>query len=522
MRNQRNAINHCKKKHPTKVNYQTRKNDYVQPKETGEVKSSPASNDVSWYANNPELLRSAASLPYSRTMGQKLPFVATTSVPGIMSLYWVPITGAGPALNQAANMTYFNTVHANSRNTSYTAADEMLVILAGANVFAALAHGIRAYGIMKYYEQQNSYTPRDIVEAMGFDYDDLVANLPTMWFSLNELIARSSQIWIPDEFPLITRWFWMNSNIYKDTDSVKGQYYIYVQDAFYVYSETTSEQGGQLLKDTVWGDTSVNIKAGKLKKWSDYLALMNRMLNALINSEDRGIIFGDILKAYGKERLYGISAIDASYAVVPVYDMEVLTQIENAYAYPANFKGIESLASTNSLQKIWDVTRSWTVSNLMSFNQVLNFPQKEVPTPEQNMVATRLKFGHAAIITSGTSSVNPVVELHNMGSEFITQFCITSHYYSSNDVDPVVSRTFFSSVVDNIREVLPLWCAFDHAPWLYEPTGTAPAKTVGTSLMMIPSNVYGDWEMYSILTEELIARMNTTAIYGELGVPTIL
>lgn len=56
--------------------------------ESGEIHTSPASNDPSWYATNPELLRAAASIPFSRTMGQRLPFNGTTSVPGIMSLYW--------------------------------------------------------------------------------------------------------------------------------------------------------------------------------------------------------------------------------------------------------------------------------------------------------------------------------------------------------------------------------------------------------------------------------------------------
>lgn len=108
------------------------------------------SNDVLWYAKTPELLRSAASIPFSTTLGTKPEFTIPTAVPGVLQIDWAPTVGGMEArpINQAANSIYSFTVHANSRNYSYDPADQMKMIIAGMQVFSALAAGIRAYGVM--------------------------------------------------------------------------------------------------------------------------------------------------------------------------------------------------------------------------------------------------------------------------------------------------------------------------------------------------------------------------------------
>lgn len=127
------------------------------------MKRSEGSNDVSWYAHNPELLKSSASIPFTDVTGMPFNFNSEQSVPGIMRIRWTPNFGTvdGP-MNQAANLIYSNTVHANSRNKSYDAPDEMLLILAGAQVFSALSMGLRAYGTMRRYNQLDRYTPEAV------------------------------------------------------------------------------------------------------------------------------------------------------------------------------------------------------------------------------------------------------------------------------------------------------------------------------------------------------------------------
>lgn len=279
------------------------------------------SNDVSWYAKTPELLRAAASLPFSITTGAKPEFTIPEAVPGVLRIRWTPAVGGsdGNPINQAANSKYSFTVHANSRNYAYDPADQMKMILAGSQVFSAIAAGLRAYGIMHRFEQRDYYTPQALVSAMGFSYTDLRSNLANMWYGLNELIARSQQIWIPNDMPVITRWFWLNSNIYRDGGSIKAQYYIFQQRFFWKYVLGTSLESTNL-ESVAWPDDCT---------WSQYLGFVDSLIQPLLDSQDRGIIFGDILKAYGPDKIYALNNIDNTYVVEPVYDREVLTQIEN-------------------------------------------------------------------------------------------------------------------------------------------------------------------------------------------------
>nr|AVX53401.1 putative capsid [Marmot picobirnavirus] len=484
------------------------------------------SNDPKWYANNPELMRAAASLPYSVTTGMDLPF-GSHAVPGICSIYWKPSFGNADALNQAANMVYSTTVHANSRNTRYDAPDELLIILAGAQVFSALAYGIRAFGIMHKYNQVNKYTPKALLQSMGLDYDDLLVNLPNMWFDLNDLISASTQIWIPNIFPLVTRWFWLNSNIYMDAASAKSQHYVYVQDLFYVYSERTSDKGGQLIADTTWGHTSDHIDDDKLHTWADYVALVRRMLNALLSSQDRGIIFGDILKAYGEAKLFVVNPIAAGYEVQYSYDEEVLSQIENAISNRATIQSVNSDADTNSLNFTWEAYNSSQYAGggyATIENSILNFHQKDTPSVEQNMVATRLKPGPVYARKPAEGEI--YMEMLDSGSEIVHTFCMW--YFGNGTYNSTLFKQVFNSCVRSNQistSFMATYSAFDWMPWIYiinsVPSLPSAANT-STSQVVLPDDALGDYQMYTTLNMTSLQKMNRTAIYSELGVPHLM
>lgn len=468
-----------------RVNYDNMREDKIR-----DISETKASNDVRWYAHNPELLRSAASLPFSSVTGTSLPWTDTgataptlPSVPGVMSLQWIPSIGGIflDAINQAKDSIYSFTVHANSRNTSYTAEDEMLVILAGANLFATLAAGIRAYGVMKTFDQQNKYLPEALVRAMGFSYSDLKQNLNNMWFDLNEMIARSSQIWIPNDLPFIERWFWMNTNIYMDGDSVKSQYYLFTPLQVLNYNEIDSDQGG-FLEYVPFANTSTGLT------WEAYLEIVNAQFQALLESEDRGVIFGDILKAYGTEHIYALSPISVEYTIAPVYDREVLTQIENATIYNTQADSIVQNPDQAKLSMRWKTKTGQAVyRQFLPSVKTLNFHQKETPTPEQIMVATRLMALGSQIVSgwsSGTETANSAVCPKTCGTEVLGAAVIFYYTWNSSGKMELDSQYFESYLIPigsgwsptQVKK-LNMWSAFDWAPWVY-----TPYKTLGSSV----------------------------------------
>lgn len=536
-RNMRNAKKKVVRQQPRKdstakrVNYDNARVDKVEKDMERMSESKDKSNDVSWYANNPELLRAAASIPFSPSLGGVVPGNVRYAVPGVLSLMWTPAINpeAGAPLNQAANSVYSFTVHANSRNQSYDASDEMLLILAGAQVFSALALGIRAYGLMKQFSQLNRYTPTAMLEMSGFLASSLQANYGNMWYDLNEMIARTQQIWIPNTMPVIERWFWLNSNIYMDASSAKAQYYMFVPYQFYQYDETTESTGGSL-QPVEW-KTDLNVK----HTWQEYCEIVRGMIDALVNSQDRGIIMGDILKAYGADKLYALSSLPVDYVTVPVYNQEVLTQIENSTRFTSIPKAIvQDPDRDNLLFQHWT---DWPQQKLLNGgsssapdNFVLNFHQPTIPTPEQIMVATRLRVCGAKIanITGTGTSARYELAPATCGTEVIVAAYVGVIDFNTDASGKLKIMSFPNQVTATgngfSMAQIYTWTAFDWAPWIFSSqyaTNTAEDLVLGYEFTDKPYYMLGDWDMYTFLNIEELKKMNLTAIYSEFGVPVL-
>lgn len=502
------------------------------------------SNDVRWYANNPELLRSAASLPFSQTTGTTIGWAAndgaSPSVPGVMSVYWIPTIGGytDEAVNAAKESIYSFVVHANSRNTSYTSSDLMMVILAGTQIFSAIGSAIRAYGTMRLFDQRNKYLPKALINAMGFNYEDLAANLSNMWFDINEMIARSSQIWIPNTLPVMDRWFWLNSNIYMDSDSVKGQYYLFTQRCFWGFSEVgqqtgtslgwmtdagTVDQGGGA-QDPAYRNANTNGLANT-NTWANFRTMINGMFNALLDSEDRGIMMGDMLKAYGADKIYALSPITSEYMITPVYDREVLSQIENSTSVRVKYPAIVQDQSTGKIGYIpyTNVAGPISVLDCPPTQSILNFHQKENPTPEQIMVATRLKVAGTTFLDNGTGKVASSAPATS-GTEWVNSYGYFM-YNGLNQLQNVAYQQYDpepnSGTLSSNNAYAEL--SFDWSPWTYKVVydEVAVGDAVTTAKQPAVYIGYGDYDYYTVIDTETLRKMHTTAVYSEFGVPTI-
>lgn len=512
-----------------RVNYDnTRESKFDKDIKSSKKDTSRASNDVSWYARNPELLMSAASLAFSSYTGQKLPISGNFTFPGVCEIdYDISLGGffEQDTINYAAQSIYSYTVHANSRNTSYNQADEMMVILAGNEIFRALANAIRAYGVMKTFDQRNAYTPRTLIHAMGFNYDSLKDNLSTMWFDINQWIARSQQIWIPNTLPFITRQFWMNSHVYIDGDSVKGQYYVFHPTDFYQYNPTGTTTGGSLDR-TSWNQYSSTATGCT---WNQFQLILESMFDALLTDEDRGLIFGDILKAYGTDKLYALSEISADYRVIPVYDQEVLTQINNLTSFLRSSGGniiqdANGLISKQSTFATNTLDSNCTVPDVVFFN----FFNKANPTPADVMVASRLTMGGAyyAVVNDTTAEYRP----YTCGTEQVTGLKLwminPNNTNGWQNVSLIPSNfnanTLLSADLDKLSLTLGgigMYQTFDWAPLIYVNNTTAsPAANAGT---YTPYVTIGDVDNVIDLPVNTLRKMHDTAVFSLYGVPTL-
>lgn len=553
-----------------RVNYDnTRESKFDKDIADDAYAKSGKANDIKWYSRNPEMLKSAASIGFSSTVGFPTPM--DTAIPGLMTIGWAPSLGGDNivAVNQAKESYYSFVVHENSRNKSYDSNDLMLVTIAGANLLSYMSYLFRLYGLLRRASEVNAYYPKALIYANGVDYNDLLQHQAQMWFDLNELVARSAQIWIPNDLPFVARWFWLNANVYTDGSSDKAQSYMFVPSVFYKYDATAFQDGGALVPVTVkytvgeGDEATINVRdfnpfnyqasytsttANRQPyTWQNLMDVANEMFDGLLNSQDRGIMFGDILKAYGKDKLYAVNELQVNYTVVPVYDPEVLTQIENATIRNDFPKLVfKQDMATNSLVEA--VVGTGGMSNDQGWPNVLNMHQNAQPTPEQVMIATRLanlgtttktrphvSITYADGVPTYVSDTASITMLDSTGTEVAVGLAIHVLTRSGNSVlaNPPQGMAYvvanygvmkqqvllipgsfnFSTASSTAFQWIDLYTQFDWAPMLYNRQTTTSNPTWYGML--------ADLEDYVFVEKEDIKKTHTCAVYSEFGVPIL-
>lgn len=542
-------------------------------RKTGRTNTGARSNDVSWYSKNPELVKAAGSIPFASILGKptfrSFKMNGSTkqnqysAVPGALIFRYQPMyTSITPSFNdadkQAFASMYSFLVHANSRNYTYEPADLEVLTLAGIEVFAALANAIRAFGIVHKYREDNAYFPRRIIGALGFQYDDLLKNLSKMWFDINVLIDRTKQIWIPTTLPLLARRIWMNSTLFKDEDSNLSQIYAYAQARYYIYDATGATNGGALKKayySEVRGTYAqwkfFDLTEDSYLTWEDYYDMVTRMIDALVQDEDRGVIYGDILKAYGSDKIFAMARLDVNYTTEESYNPEVLTQFENLTVTPNvnilgwiqnSGSGLQPIMTKSMIYKGEAWVSKLAAGKCYPQTTVLNYHQKQQPTPEQNMVASRC-------ITSGlglnrnckfyadnyTPGPDQKFKDANMSAE--TNAYVPLAHGTEIVVDAIVATNAFSENWDHLKYIafdatsysleqmqMMTWIrAFDWAPAVYIQYGselTNQGNALETQAGLVVDAAM-EFDNYTIIEPAVVEKMHTVAFYSLYGVPQV-
>lgn len=510
-----------------RVNYDNERESKFDKQMRKDSKSNEC-NDVAWYAGNEMLLKAAASLPYARTTGHRIAPSVPFAAPGVFIEYWTPVL-EGQATQAAMNSQYSFVVHANSRNESYDAPDMFYMELAGMNVFCALGAATRIYGLARTYSGENAYLPDYLITAHGVDPKSVRANLSQVWFDINQLIAQSQQIWIPNTLPLLNRWFWLNSNVYQDAEGVRSQKFMFIQDNFYKLDEKSSEYGTSLVKI---GSQRMSYRVinNQLMDWATFKGLIQEMIDALVASQDRGIIFGDILKAYSAERIFALNPIPSDYVTPMVYNAEVLSQIENSTIFNTEVQRMYQ----NDAGEIKPQFYAWTQNQVQSFagiaanELVLNMHTTAV-TEAQNMVATRLMTAglkrYDTVESGGTVAYRIGPAVH--GTEIVTKAISNWVDYSTgvgvNQIVVIDGRLSSAATVESVSKQMYCWCACDWAPTVYAIADDyeLPSQDNGVYFAPQVNWVFCDFDNYTTVNATTLEKMHTTALYSLLDVPNL-
>lgn len=489
-------------------------------------------NDVSWYAKNERMLRDSASFSYNNPVGTRLnmqnyitanttslPIViqdhSSKRVPSVMALDFVPGIGwsdnsSSPA-NLAAQNIYSYVRYMNSGAKNYDQADIMLYLLAMDSIYMMWNWAKRMYGYAKVYSQVNRTMPAAFAQADHTDIDDLIDNLADYRYQMNSLAAQISSFCVPAVMPLFIRHSWMVTNIYKDSDNDKSQMYMFVPNGYYTYDETGSANGGQLVWNTLTRSSSTLMNMGQI------MGMIKGMIDKVAYSEDIGVMSGDILKAYGQDKLFKITPLEPDYQVIPVYNEEVLNQIHNSSCIPMDTDGFNATFNItqdpNSGYLIYKPAVQ-AIGNEFSLTRAfINMPWDDV-TPANTMVGTRLTATLQWNVDKNTSDITA------MGSEFVTRRrifvyngeTIWKSYKFSNSM--VLSGTTNPDAMGMITAI----SNFDWHPLLIV---MQPGSTSTTQANWNYVGLLGDITNYTTIESYELQQMHTSALMSEFNVPQI-
>lgn len=482
-------------------------------------------NDPNWYIPDGQLAKDVASISFNQPLGA--PFTLSSvnydskwTLPGIMTILTMPTGGASTnpnsPINVAARKVYSWVRHENSGHANYDPADLMMYLLAMDSIYIFWAWMVRLYGLLQLFSQTNRYVGDALIFAAGGNASDLRKNMSAFRAYINMFAVKASTFAVPKTMPLFVRHSWMYTNVYKDEDVSKAQYYVYAPAAVYQWAPTISAGGSGLQPRNVCAFENSGLLIESLNSTNNTLnnisALGNQLIDSLMANEDIGIMSGDVLKAYGQDNIWRLETIPEFYSTVPVFSEEVLSQIHNTEITSrvftdkdGNAAGLQaftmfqdnSIGAGTIIQDVYNNTGSH-----MLFDKLIDF-WKQDPTPEDVLVASRNMY--VAERNDGSSkALTRNVKLTSYGSEVaVAAFMI------KKDADTGLIQSGQIWANDNAA-----------SPLGYFVFNEAPIRLV-MNQSYIPQTIMGEASTYAVLSRNEVARLHECALLAMFGVPTL-
>lgn len=375
-------------------------------------------NDPSWYTQNPGLTLASASIPFPYRPGMELPVwrgddassvihhVANQpKVPGIAVLHWAPAIGRALTVTDPINVAakeLFSQVRATfSGSIEADAPDFIIYLMALDSIYAYIGGLKRIYTIISQYSPNNYLVPEGLLRALGFtdlQILELQSNKMEFYGQIQQLIGMVQKFMCPAVFPVFARHYWLNENVYTDSDTANSQWYVFNMDLVYRYE----------LQDIGEG-----IKAGGLtavdgfRNWTGTGTINDQMftrglelIQALASSDDAYIISGYLQRAFQGAPTFGVNPLEMGATFTPVFEPAVLMQIENSFSDSVKIQGGDTYTDlagilrvkqdphTNTLQCPLSVAGS-LASVVAITNPVLNI-RSDAPGSVDVVESTRL------------------------------------------------------------------------------------------------------------------------------------
>lgn len=445
----------------------------------------------------------------------------TDYIPGIMAINWIPTIGNSKTVTDPASIVakeiYARVRSKFSGSLEADPPDFVMYIMALDSIYSYIAYLKRIYRILNAYSANNHYLPDGLLTAMGMSesfIESLKLNRMQFWQIINQLVFMTRKFSCPAEFDIIHRHYWLNDNVYMDAMSPNSQFYIFVPQQFYQFTMFTDAGGiksGGCKMVPITFATTQSINA------AEWLFSYGRdLINALANSDDAYTISGYLMRAYEGSPVFTVDELPQDQPLVPIYEPEVLMQIENAQ--PVMFGGDSSSIGNNIVQQpssnavvcnpMWygELPQWYSSLGITKLENLLSI-RSDAPTVADVTIATRLKMG--SDLPTVLSAEDKTYQ-HNIycASEIVLSVNLINLIDAPN-ASGVMTRSWYLAQMVGLNYEphavdISLLSSFDWHPIL---------RGVG----VMNAYVLGDLHNSTLLANEQLDQLNRVCMYSEFN-----
>lgn len=459
-------------------------------------------NDWRYYAISEQLAKAVGNIPFNLLPGRPLSINAQgtvegktwsdgtmTTLPSVMQISYIPSIGYSDtgeaAINIAAKRLYTFVRHANSGAKVYEAPDLMMYIIAMENCYRLWWEARRAYQVCTTYEADNRNLPLVLGGALNLDVAGSAGSLAQANFELNDLRNKINSFWVPNIFNSFKRASVITNGVFMDSDSMRGQFYVYSMAYYYKFSGRTSETGSQLIAT----------ETGSAYSLLDKISLVRDAINALIVDDDINTMSGDMMKAFKDSDRFSLPEVPSIDKLQIAFDEDILAQIENSCSISIVTTSV-SLDITQANANIVFKPIARVSTTLGIFEQLMWGSNKlfnsHVSNPDFKQV---LEWTRDICCTSANGK--PV-----FGAEIITEYNI---WY--NEAGSITGTNIDSYLAENTTDSGIKGCLlsnFDWHPIIYY------ARVTGNSYEGV--GYYADVKYFTQISPDVINHMHDCAI----------
>lgn len=449
------------------------------PKSSGSWKKKSTNADA-WY-NKFNQVNQAGKVSFMYSVGDLLRVSNRQRYAQSGIIVFNTITGPGPSgfnskLDELVRLQYTELYSQQTAATQIAGADLEMYELALDEAFSLYSEWKRVFGLLLSYSPVNKYTPRVIVEALGYDFDELYKNKTKFENILDNFANSLRAYFVPTGNDLYAFHEEQFGRLYADSKSTRAKMYAFRKSIYRVWKDTTSEEGSML-------QTHAYNNGGQLIGLSYIEAVSKEIFQNMSQSESFNFISALLGKVLGNNR-YVLPKLDPNYETVAVLDERKLAQIHNMMM-------INELNFSNA-QDTLDITQSVgansiiyqpsaTISpgdrpldnsymyNIYNGNYVLDTKEEQ---PSETEVVHMTVYVPTVSLAGSDASQPVTITLDSATCDYVTDATMWFYQYNYDSGEKELKSTSFSTLntfnistlVDKLKVI-----DFEYAPQMYFP-----------------------------------------------------